>query len=217
LAHRIRALSDKGELPTGLAQATDLLRLIGNVAAHGSERSIGPIYIGAIDDFFIAILEYLYVAPEKIADFQKRLAVLSGPTISDVAEMLRLLRIDPANRAVVYIDTPDDSYGTRCVAEVDAHLRPSRVLAWLDEGTAAGLLDAAYNADCEGNTVEWANLPLRYGPYCEATEYLLLSNRTRQVFETDACVAWNPSKGPVIALSGEESGIVLTLTKNGMI
>jgi hypothetical protein len=166
LAHRIRALSDKGELPPGLAQATDLLRLIGNVAAHGSEKSIGPIYIGAIDDFFIAILEYLYVAPEKIADFQKRLAVLSGPTISDVAEMLRLLRIDPANRAVVYIDTPDDSYGTRCVAEVDAHLRPSRVLAWLDEGTAAGLLDAAYNADCEGNTVEWANLPLRYGPYC---------------------------------------------------
>jgi hypothetical protein len=101
LAHRIRALSDKGELPPGLAQATDLLRLIGNVAAHGSEKSIGPIYIGAIDDFFIAILEYLYVAPEKIADFQKRLAVLSGPTISDVAEMLRLLRIDPANRAVV--------------------------------------------------------------------------------------------------------------------
>jgi hypothetical protein len=111
LAHRIRALSDKGELPPGLAQATDLLRLIGNVAAHGSEKSIGPIYIGAIDDFFIAILEYLYVAPEKIADFQKRIAVLSGPTISDVAEMLRLLRIDPANRAVVYIDTPDDSYG----------------------------------------------------------------------------------------------------------
>jgi hypothetical protein len=99
LAHRIRALSDKGELPPGLAQATDLLRLIGNVAAHGSEKSIGPIYIGAIDDFFIAILEYLYVAPEKIADFQKRLAVLSGPTISDVAEMLRLLRILQTGRS----------------------------------------------------------------------------------------------------------------------
>src|SRR5712672_1827876 len=26
-----------------------------------------------------------------------------------------------------------------------------------------------------------------------ATEYLLLSKRTRQVFETDACTAWNPS------------------------
>src|SRR6202035_2434124 len=29
----------------------------------------------------------------------------------------------------------------------------------------------------------------------EATEYLLLSKRTRQVLETDACVAWNPSNG----------------------
>jgi hypothetical protein len=28
------------------------------------------------------------------------------------------------------------------------------------------------------------------------TEYLLLSKRTRQVFETDAVTAWKPSKGP---------------------
>jgi hypothetical protein len=29
-----------------------------------------------------------------------------------------------------------------------------------------------------------------------ATEYLLLSKRTRQVLETDACTAWNPSNLP---------------------
>jgi hypothetical protein len=34
--------------------------------------------VHAIDDFFIAIVEYLYVAPKKIADFQKRLEVLRG-------------------------------------------------------------------------------------------------------------------------------------------
>src|SRR4029453_19327563 len=28
------------------------------------------------------------------------------------------------------------------------------------------------------------------------TEYLLLSKRTRQVFETDACTSWKPSKRP---------------------
>jgi hypothetical protein len=28
------------------------------------------------------------------------------------------------------------------------------------------------------------------------TEYLLLSNRTRQVFDTEAGKAWNPSKRP---------------------
>src|SRR5260370_34239436 len=35
----------------------------------------------------------------------------------------------------------------------------------------------------------------------EATEYLLVSNRPRQVFETEACVAWNPSNGPRIGTS----------------
>jgi hypothetical protein len=35
----------------------------------------------------------------------------------------------------------------------------------------------------------------------EATEYLLLSNRTRQVFETDAWTAWKPSNGPLIGTS----------------
>jgi hypothetical protein len=33
-------------------------------------------------------------------------------------------------------------------------------------------------------------------PTAALTEYLLLSNRTRQVFETEAGSAWNPSKRP---------------------
>jgi hypothetical protein len=35
----------------------------------------------------------------------------------------------------------------------------------------------------------------------EATEYLLLSNRTRQVFETEAWIALKPSKGLMIGTS----------------
>lgn len=35
----------------------------------------------------------------------------------------------------------------------------------------------------------------------QATEYLLVSNRTKQVFETAACVAWNPSNAPRIGTS----------------
>jgi hypothetical protein len=34
-----------------------------------------------------------------------------------------------------------------------------------------------------------------------ATEYLLLSKRTRQVLETEACVARNPSNRPLIGTS----------------
>ena len=78
LAARLKILSDKGELPPVLSQTTDLLRLIGNIGAHGSEQSVHPLQVRAIDDFFTAIVEYLYVAPRKIADFQKRLQALKG-------------------------------------------------------------------------------------------------------------------------------------------
>jgi magnesium-transporting ATPase (P-type) len=37
---------------------------------------------------------------------------------------------------------------------------------------------------------------LRLPPRRPITEYLLLSKRTRQVFETDAGTAWNPSNRP---------------------
>jgi hypothetical protein len=78
LANRLKVLSDKGELPPILSQTTDLLRLIGNIGAHGSEQSVHPLQVRAIDDFFTAIVEYLYVAPKKIEDFQKRLQALKG-------------------------------------------------------------------------------------------------------------------------------------------
>src|ERR1700746_3440889 len=41
-----------------------------------------------------------------------------------------------------------------------------------------------------------------------ATEYLLLSKRTRQVLETEACVARNPSNRPLIGTSLARSGVV---------
>lgn len=78
LAKRLKILSDQGELPPTLSQATDLLRTIGNVGAHGSESSVSPLHVHAIDDFFLAIVEYLYVAPKKIAEFQRRLDALKG-------------------------------------------------------------------------------------------------------------------------------------------
>ena len=77
-AKRLKILSDKGELPPVLSQTTDLLRLIGNIGAHGFEETVHPLEVRAIDDFFKAIVEYLYIAPKRIADFQKRLQALEG-------------------------------------------------------------------------------------------------------------------------------------------
>jgi hypothetical protein len=73
LAKRIKILSDRGEIPPVLSQATDLLRLIGNIAAHGSEQSVHALQVRAIDDFFMAVIEYLYIAPRRISDFERRL------------------------------------------------------------------------------------------------------------------------------------------------
>jgi hypothetical protein len=78
LVNRIRGLSDTGRLPPILLQAADLLRLVGNIGAHSSEKSVHPLHVSAIDEFFLAVIEYLYIAPQKIAGFQKRLAALEA-------------------------------------------------------------------------------------------------------------------------------------------
>jgi hypothetical protein len=70
LQKRLKDLSERGEIPTVLAQVSDALRLLGNVGAHATANSIRPWQVYAIDDFFRAIVEYVYVAPSKLREFQ---------------------------------------------------------------------------------------------------------------------------------------------------
>jgi hypothetical protein len=46
------------------------LRLVGNIGAHASEESVHPLQATAIDNFFKAIVEYVYVSPQRIAEFK---------------------------------------------------------------------------------------------------------------------------------------------------
>jgi hypothetical protein len=62
----------------GMAARSGAKTAVPEWRAHGSEKSVHPLHVRAIDDFFIVIVEYLYVAPKKIADFQKRLEALRG-------------------------------------------------------------------------------------------------------------------------------------------
>jgi len=71
LGKALEELASRGELPPVLAEATSLVRLIGNAGAHASEAKITLPQVWAIDDFLKAVIEYLYVAPSKIADFKK--------------------------------------------------------------------------------------------------------------------------------------------------
>jgi len=70
---RLEDLSSKGDIPPVLAKMTKVLRLLGNIGAHAANQSIKQGHVQAINDFFRAIIEYVYVAPSKLKEFQDRL------------------------------------------------------------------------------------------------------------------------------------------------
>ncbi len=73
LADSLKELVLRGELPPVLADASDLIRFIGNAGAHASKTKITVPQTWAVRDFIKVIIEYLYVAPHKISDFKSRL------------------------------------------------------------------------------------------------------------------------------------------------
>lgn len=66
LQQRLKDLHARGILPETLANMTDVIRDIGNIGAHDSKQEISFVEVGIIDDFFLATLEYVYIAPEKL-------------------------------------------------------------------------------------------------------------------------------------------------------
>lgn len=70
----LKELSDRGEIPPVLAEMTDVLRLLGNIGAHAADQSVRPSQVYALDEFFRAVVEYVYVAPSKLKEFRARLA-----------------------------------------------------------------------------------------------------------------------------------------------
>jgi hypothetical protein len=81
LQKRLQLLAEAGHVPPVLAKMTDALRTLGNAAAH---EKISPVTIPmtwAIDGFFRAVVEYVYVAPAKLTEFETALSrVKQKPT-----------------------------------------------------------------------------------------------------------------------------------------
>ena len=78
LQRRLKELADRGEIPATLAEVTDVLRILGNVGAHAANESIQPWQVYALDEFFRAIVEYVYVAPNKLKMFKNSLKKLEA-------------------------------------------------------------------------------------------------------------------------------------------
>lgn len=70
LKEQIADLSERGLIPNTLVEMAETLRFMGNIGAHKIESNIDQTEISAIDDFLIAMLEYVYVAPHKIKKFK---------------------------------------------------------------------------------------------------------------------------------------------------
>ena len=77
LADRLTRLVSSGEIPEKLGEMTTVLRTLGNAGAHHDSPKVTVPMTWAMDEFFRAIVEYVYVAPKRIADFRSRLGVLS--------------------------------------------------------------------------------------------------------------------------------------------
>lgn len=76
LQARLKDLSDKGEMPPVLSEVSDVLRLLGNIGAHNIGGSVHPLQVLALDEFFRAIVEYVYIAPSRLKEFKNRTSQL---------------------------------------------------------------------------------------------------------------------------------------------
>lgn len=86
LARGLKSLAERGEIPPTLAEMTDVLRLIGNVGAHAGSAEVLPYQVFAVDKFFRAVVEYVYVAPSRLAEFRRRLATFSADSAHQEGE-----------------------------------------------------------------------------------------------------------------------------------
>ena len=73
LSDRLNNLVSSGRIPPTLAQMAQQLRQIRNLGAHDVDDEVSEQDVPIILDFVEAVLEYLYVAPAKIAAVQARL------------------------------------------------------------------------------------------------------------------------------------------------
>jgi hypothetical protein len=66
LSTQLKDISKSGVIPQTLIDMGDTLRFLGNQGAHATNYDIGFHEVESIDDFFAAMIEYVYVAPAKL-------------------------------------------------------------------------------------------------------------------------------------------------------
>lgn len=70
---KLEDLSRKGIIPDTLARMSHAIRSFGNIGAHAKDTTVGKDEVQIIDDIFLAILEYVYIAPQKLKKAEEHL------------------------------------------------------------------------------------------------------------------------------------------------
>lgn len=73
LKNKLDDLAKKGIIPKTLLKMGHSVRLLRNIGARPSDYDITPDEVKIISDFFVAVIEYVYVAPEKIKSLEEKL------------------------------------------------------------------------------------------------------------------------------------------------
>ncbi|MEI7730318.1 MAG: DUF4145 domain-containing protein [Verrucomicrobiota bacterium] len=73
LARRLKELSNRGEIPSKLSEISTILRELGNTGAHHTTKKLTVPLTWTMDEFFRSLVEYIYVAPHRLAKYQERL------------------------------------------------------------------------------------------------------------------------------------------------
>lgn len=66
LDSRLKKLSEMGSIPSVLGEMAFTIKDLGNIAAHDLKNTISVFEVCCIEDYFRAILDYLYVMPAKL-------------------------------------------------------------------------------------------------------------------------------------------------------
>lgn len=73
LYEQLKDLASKGDIPGPLADMANQLRTLRNIGAHASLGGLSHREVPILDDLCRAILEYVYVAPHRVAQVEDRI------------------------------------------------------------------------------------------------------------------------------------------------
>ena len=71
LYKKLDDLAKKGKLPGHFRDFRDLIRIVGNIGSHASKHDIDTEDAELLNDFFLIIIEYIYIAPAKIKTLRR--------------------------------------------------------------------------------------------------------------------------------------------------